>query len=101
MISMIIEELYKIIGKRMKELPAGSYVASLVKEGEDRVIQKVGEEAVEVVLAAKNINKQRIVEEIADLYFMTLVLMAVKEITLPSVYKELEKRKKPFRKQTT
>lgn len=90
---MIFEELYKIINKRINELPDDSYVASLVKRGEDRVIQKVGEEAIEVLVAAKGKNKKRIIEEVADLYFMTLVLLAYKGLTPDEVFDELEKRK--------
>ena len=91
---MILEELYAIIRKRVKELPQGSTVASLVKKGEDRVIQKVGEEAVEVLVAAKGTSKKRIIEEMSDLYFMTLILLAVKNITLGEVFAELTKRRK-------
>jgi len=89
---MKLEELYTIIRKRIKKLPEDSYVASLVKQGEDRIIQKVGEEAVEVVVAAKGKSKKRIIEEMADLYFMTLVLLAAKGIELTDVFGELEKR---------
>ena len=70
----ILDELYKIIKKRIKEMPANSTVATLVKKGEDRVIQKVGEEAIEVIVAAKGTSKKRIIEEMADLYFMTIIL---------------------------
>ena len=91
---MILEELYTIIRNRIKELPQGSTVATLVKKGEDRVIQKVGEEAIEVIVAAKGTSKKRIIEEMTDLYFMTLVLLAVKNITLDEVFAELIKRMK-------
>ena len=90
----ILDELYKIIKKRIKEIPANSSVATLVKKGEDRVIQKVGEEAVEVLVAAKGTSKKRIIEEMSDLYFMTIVLLAVKNITLDEVFAELTKRRK-------
>lgn len=98
---MKLEVLYTIIKGRIRNLPADSYIASLCKKGEDKIIQKVGEEAVEVILAAKNNNRQRIIEEMADLYFMTLVLLAVKGITLASVFNELEKRKNIPKKQIT
>lgn len=91
---MILEEIFAIIRKRIKDLPEDSSVAALVKKGEDRVIQKVGEEAVEVLVAAKGTSKKRIIEEISDLYFMTLVLLAVKNITLDEIYAELIKRRK-------
>lgn len=91
---MTFEKLYTIIRKRKKELPERSYVASLYKEGEDRIIQKVGEEAVELVVAAKGKSQQRIIEEMADLYFMTLILLAYKNIELYEVFDELERRKR-------
>lgn len=51
---MTLEELYNTILSRKQEMPEGSYVASLFRDGEDRIVQKVGEEAIEVVIAAKN-----------------------------------------------
>jgi phosphoribosyl-ATP pyrophosphohydrolase len=91
---MRLEDLYAIITKRKKELPKGSYVASLYRQGEDVILQKIGEEATEVILAAKGNNNQRIIEEIADLYFMTLVLMISRNISLEGIYRELGKRRK-------
>ena len=91
---MILEDLFKIIKERIKTLPDNSYVAKLYKQGNDRILQKLGEESIEVVIAATNKNKKRITEEMADLYFMTLLVMAIKGISLDDVYKELEKRRK-------
>jgi len=73
-------------------MPKDSYVATLFRLGEDRIIQKVGEEATEVVIAAKNKNKQRIISETADLLFHLLVLLSFKNITLTNIEKELESR---------
>lgn len=89
---MTLEELYKIILSRKKEMPEGSYVASLFRDGDDRIIQKVGEEAVEVVIAAKNESRERLISEVADLTFHTLVLLADKNIKLSEILTELEKR---------
>ena len=91
---MTLEELYKIIEDRKKNMPAKSYVASLFRDGEDRIIQKIGEEAIEVVIAAKNKLKKRIISEVADLLFHILVLLSAFEIPASQVLKELEKRKK-------
>lgn len=91
---MILDDLYKIIKERIKMLPDNSYVAKLYKEGDDRILQKMGEESVEVIIAATNKNKKRIIEEISDLYFMTLVVMATKEIKPEDVFKELKKKRK-------
>lgn len=89
---MTLEELYKIIEDRKKNLPENSYVASLFKKGEDKIIQKFGEEATEVIVAAKNKNKERIISEVADLLFHILVLLSFKEISISDILKELEQR---------
>lgn len=91
---MKLEDLSNIIIRRKNELPKRSYVASLIKRGENAILQKIGEEATEVIIASKVKNKKNIISEIADLYFMTLVLMASKNIKLEEIYRELEKRKK-------
>ena len=73
-------------------MPKDSYAASLFLLGEDRIIQKVGEEATEVIIAAKNKNKKRIISEVADLLFHLLVFLVLKDVTLPDIEKELESR---------
>lgn len=90
---MTLEELYNTIMSRKEEMPEGSYVASLFRDGEDRIIQKVGEEAVEAVIAAKNESRERIIFEVADLTFHTLVLLASKGIELSEIFAELDKRR--------
>ncbi len=90
---MTLEELYKIIEDCKEKMPKDSYVASLFREGRDRIIQKVGEEATEVVIAAKNETKERIVSEVADLIFHTLVLLSAYDIKPQEVTKELEDRR--------
>ncbi len=90
---MTLEELYKIIEDRKKNLPKNSYVASLFKQGQDRIIQKVGEESIEVVIAAKNKNRKEIISEITDLLFHLLVLMSQLKISFLDIFKEFDKRK--------
>ena len=89
---MTLEELFTIIEDRKNNPQPGSYTYQLMEKGEDAVIQKVGEEAVEVILAAKGQGDQRVVEEIADLFFHTLVLLSKRGQTLKDVQAELEKR---------
>lgn len=89
---MTLEELYKIIEERKKKMPEGSYVASLFRDGNDRIVQKIGEEATEVVIAAKNEGKERIIAEVADLMFHTLILLANYNIKPEEVLEELDKR---------
>lgn len=91
---MIFEEIYSIISKRKKDLAPGSYSASIFKDGDDKILQKIGEEAAEVIIAGKNKNKQRIIEEIADLYYMILILLVLNNIPISEVFRELEKRRK-------
>ena len=90
---MTLKELLKIIEDRKKKMPEGSYVASLFSAGKDQIIQKVGEEAAEVIIAAKNDNKKRIISEVADLIFHTIVLMVAYEISLTEILDELKTRR--------
>ena len=87
-------DLERIIDERKKELPEGSYVTHLFEKGLDRIIQKVGEEGVEVVIAAKNNNPQLFKEECADLIFHLLVLCREKDLSLEELVQEIEKRHK-------
>lgn len=91
---MTLENLYQTIVARQTELPEVSYVASLFKGDDDRIIQKIGEEATEVVIAAKNSSKERLISEMADLVFHMLVLLVARGISLEEVIKELERREK-------
>lgn len=89
---MTIDSLLQIILDRKSKRPQGSYVASLFEAGQDRIIQKIGEEATEVVIAGKNESKERLISEIADLTFHVLILMASTDITPDNISAELEKR---------
>lgn len=91
---MEINELYKIILDRKDNPTESSYTASLFAKGLPHVAQKVGEEGTEVVVAALSQENERLVEEIADLTYHVLVLMAVKGVTPTEVAGELEKRHK-------
>ncbi len=89
---MNLNKLYSIIKNRQKNMPVNSYTTSLFKEGQDRIIQKVGEEAVETIIAAKSPNKKLIIYEIADLLFHLLVMMAYLKIKPKDIFEELENR---------
>ncbi|MCX6732484.1 MAG: phosphoribosyl-ATP diphosphatase [Candidatus Roizmanbacteria bacterium] len=89
---MKLEELYEIIKNRREIKPEGSYVTNLINQGDDRIIQKVGEEAIEVVIAAKNSNNIKLISESADLLFHLLILLEKKGITLDEIYEELRIR---------
>jgi phosphoribosyl-ATP pyrophosphohydrolase/phosphoribosyl-AMP cyclohydrolase len=73
---------------------AGSYVARLLSEGVDRVARKVGEEATEVVIAAKNADRDEVAREVADLWFHTFVLLAQQGVTPEDVWGVLAGRRR-------
>lgn len=89
---MTLEELFTIIKERQKTMPKNSYTASLFREGKDRILQKVGEEAVEVIIAGKNGSKKEIISEMADLWFHMLVMLVYLDIPISKILQELEKR---------
>lgn len=90
---MKLEKLYEVVKKRIDEKPEGSYVATIASDGLDRVIQKVGEEAIEVVIAAKNEGKKRLISESADLLFHLTILLSMRNVTFTEIEKELEARR--------
>jgi len=86
--------LFELIKKRKEELPDNSYTTTLFKSGADRIIQKVGEEAVETVIAAKNREKTEILNETSDLIYHLFVMLAEQEIEFSEVVSTLQKRAK-------
>ena len=87
-----LNQLNKLIKDRKKELPEGSYTTRLFKEGADRIIQKVGEEAIETVIAAKNRDKVEIINEVSDLIYHLLVMLADQDIELEEIVDKLVER---------
>lgn len=87
----MIDELYQEIKSRKKMPKEGSYTNYLFDKGLDKILKKVGEEATEVVIAAKN-DETELIAEISDLTYHILVLLAEKEIPLEEIRKELAKR---------
>ena len=76
----MLNELFELIEERKEKRPSGSYTTDLFNDGEDGILQKVGEEAVEVILAAKGQGRERLVEETADLFYHVLVMLAYKGV---------------------
>lgn len=97
---MNFDKLFNVLKNRKKRMPKKSYTVSLLRVGEDAILQKIGEEATEVIIAAKGRNQKYLVAEIADLYFMTLILMVAKNISPRMIYDELERRSKSKTKLT-
>lgn len=89
-----LEQLYLTLENRKAANPASSYTARLFDAGEDEILKKIGEEAIEVILAAKSQGELRIIEETADLTYHLLVLLVSKGITLSQIQDELIKRQK-------
>lgn len=92
--SDIIEEVYNQIEDRDKNPKENSYTNYLLNEGIDKICKKVGEEATETVIAAKNTNKNELIGEISDLVYHVLVLMYDRNIGLEEVQEKLEERHK-------
>lgn len=88
----MLQKLFEIIEDRKNNPTEKSYTASLFADGEDRILQKVGEEAIEVIIAAKGEGDQRVIEEVSDLFYHTLVLLSAKGLSLSDVEDELRKR---------
>ena len=91
---MTLSELFDTICQRRDHPNPNSYTARLMAQGEDEIVKKVGEEAIEVILAAKAQGNQRLVEELADLTYHALVLMAYRNLTPADITSELEKRRR-------
>lgn len=88
----ILAQLADVIESRRGGDPATSYVARLLGRGEDAVLKKVGEEATEVVMAGKDGSPDRIVAEMADLWFHCLILLVRYDLRPERVLAELERR---------
>ena len=88
----VLARLAAIIETRRTGDPATSYVARLLAKGEDAVLKKVGEEATEVVMACKDGDRPRIVAEVADLWFHSMIALARFGLAPADVIAELERR---------
>ncbi len=89
----VLALLEATIADRIARRPAGSYVAGLVTAGPDRVLQKIGEEATEVVLAGKGPDPRAFVAETADLWFHSLIALKARGLGLQDVTEELARRR--------
>ena len=87
-----LARLADVIAARCSADPATSYVARLIGKGPDAVLKKVDEEATEVVMAAKDGDAAKLVAEVADLWFHTMIVLAQHELRPDDVLAELERR---------
>lgn len=89
----IMDELYAVIEDRRTNPKEGSYTNYLFDKGVDKICKKIGEEAAEVIIAAKNKDTREIVYEVSDLLYHLNVLLVQNDIPLQSIYDELKKRR--------
>lgn len=89
-----IKELYNVILSRKENKQEGSYTTYLFEKGVNKILKKVGEECTEVIVSCKEDNKEDQINEICDLTYHMLVLMAEKGITVEEVAQELGNRRK-------
>ncbi len=90
--SGILAQLESVIASRAVDKPEGSYTTYLFEEGVDKILKKVGEEAAEVIIAAKNRDRGELTWEVADLFFHVMVLLREQDVSLDEVLAVLEKR---------
>jgi len=90
-----LDRLFAVIQDRRLHPREGSYTCKLFRQGNDEMAKKVGEEAVEVVLAAVSQGPERLTSEVADLVYHLLVLLAAHDLGPEDLYRELERRVKP------
>lgn len=88
----ILDRLTETLESRRSADPATSYVAKLFHKGQEAILKKIGEEAIETIMAAKDGDKAHLTYEVADLWFHTLVLLAHEGLSYQDVLSELARR---------
>jgi phosphoribosyl-ATP pyrophosphohydrolase len=91
----MLQKLFEIIEDRKHHPVKESYTCQLFNQGEDEILKKIGEESVEVILAAKAQGDERLLSELADLYYHTLVLLSSRNLRLSDVEAVLQQRHHP------
>ena len=94
----VLQELYTLIEQRKEQRPEGSYTTYLFNTGLDKILKKVGEEATETIVAAKNADSRRLISETGDLLYHLLVLLVERGVTLDEIRCELKERRKATKK---
>jgi phosphoribosyl-ATP pyrophosphohydrolase/phosphoribosyl-AMP cyclohydrolase len=89
----VLKEVYRVVTDRKKNPKEGSYTNYLFDKGIDKILKKVGEEASEVIIAAKNNSKDEIRYETADLLYHLIVMLVDRGLTLEEIYGEFKKRR--------
>jgi phosphoribosyl-AMP cyclohydrolase / phosphoribosyl-ATP pyrophosphohydrolase len=89
-----LSAVFQIISDRANHPVEGSYTCKLLNAGDNQILKKIGEEAVEVVMACKDDNPEAIASEVADLFYHVLVALAYHRVDLREVYRQLQKRRR-------
>jgi len=92
-IGVVLEELYEVVTARRREMPAGSYTTYLFEKGLNKILKKVGEEAAETIIAAKDEDRRALTAETADLVYHLVVLIVERGVTLEELGGELARRR--------
>jgi phosphoribosyl-ATP pyrophosphohydrolase/phosphoribosyl-AMP cyclohydrolase len=92
-IGVVLEDLYAVVEGRRKEMPEGSYTTYLFEKGLNKILKKVGEEAAETIIAAKDEDDAALTAETADLIYHLVVLMVERGLTLEAIAGELARRR--------
>ena len=90
--SSVIEQLFATIEPRKQNPSPNSYTSSLFATGENEILKKIGEEAVEVIIAAKGEGDERVIYEMSDLIYHNLVLLAQRNLNWTDIETELARR---------
>lgn len=88
----ILERIFEVIKERIRNPKRSSYVSKIVAKGENAILKKIGEEATELVLAAKSEDVKNIICEVADVIFHIMILLGQKKLEVKEVFRELENR---------
>ena len=90
--SDVLQQLAQVLEQRKQESADSSYVASLYAKGLDKILKKIGEEATETIIAAKDGDKEQIIYETADLWFHCMIMLADQGLGPENVLQELQRR---------
>ena len=88
----VLQQLAQVLEQRKQESADSSYVASLYAKGLDKILKKIGEEATETIIAAKDGDKEQIIYETADLWFHCMIMLADQGLGPENVLQELQRR---------
>jgi len=93
-IGAALEEVYRVVSERRREMPEGSYTTYLFEKGLNKILKKVGEESAETIIAAKDGDDEALKAETADLLYHLIVMLVERGVTLEDVGRELSRRRK-------